>query len=139
MSRLVLKYPDPVVTGENGHGMLFDIPPQSAPVLPLTLQAEWNQLQSALRSRLKGEVMMTCHPHRIGHRGCVALCFQGEQGRIDVLITVSGRAQFPQEEDYLAPRWYIDVADMVDALYLVLWLGTLYEGAPASLITGDEN
>ncbi|ENY3090172.1 hypothetical protein ACFW8Q_001727 [Salmonella enterica] len=56
-----------------------------------------------------------------------------------MLITVSGRAQFPQEEDYLAPRWYIDVADMVDALYLVLWLGTLYEGAPASLITGDEN
>ncbi|EAM3258337.1 hypothetical protein ACEJ20_004249 [Salmonella enterica] len=132
MSRLVLKYPDPVVTGENGHGALFDIPPQSAPVIPSTLQTEWEQLQSALRTRLTGEVTMTCHPHRIGHRGCVSLCFQGEQGRTDVLITVSGRAQFPQKEDYLSPRWYIDVADMVDALYLVLWLGTLGEASPAT-------
>ncbi|EDA0235120.1 hypothetical protein JOU91_004860 [Salmonella enterica] len=132
MSRLVLKYPDPVVTGENGHGALFDIPPQSAPVIPSTLQTEWEQLQSALRTRLTGEVTMTCHPHRIGHRGCVSLCFQGEQGRTDVLITVSGRAQFPQKEDYCSPRWYIDVADMVDALYLVLWLGTLGEASPAT-------
>ncbi|EAS2902695.1 hypothetical protein DTC83_19220 [Salmonella enterica] len=132
MSRLVLKYPDPVVTGENGHGALFDIPPQSAPVIPSTLQTEWEQLQSALRTRLTGEVTMTCHPHRIGHRGCVSLCFQGEQGRTDVLITVSGRAQFPQKEDYHSPRWYIDVADMVDALYLVLWLGTLGEASPAT-------
>lgn len=82
---------------------------------------------------------MTCHPHRIGHRGCVSLCFQGEQGRTDVLITVSGRAQFPQKEDYLSPRWYIDVADMVDAMYLVLWLGTLGEGSPTLLISGNEN
>lgn len=97
MSRLVLKYPEPVVTEENGHGALFDITPQSAPVIPSTLQTEWEQLQSALRTRLTGEVTMTCHPHRIGHRGCVSLCFQGEQGRTDVLITVSGRAQFPPE------------------------------------------
>lgn len=73
------------------------------------------------------------------HRGCVSLCFQGEQGRTDVLITVSGRAQFPQKEDYLSPRWYIDVADMVDAMYLVLWLGTLGEGSPTLLISGNEN
>ncbi|EDU6024617.1 hypothetical protein IIF74_004781 [Salmonella enterica] len=125
MSRLVLKYPEPVVTEENGHGALFDITLQSAPVIPSTLQTEWEQLQSALRTRLTGEVTMTCHPHRIGHRGCVSLCFQGEQGRTDVLITVSGRAQFPQKEDYLSPRWYIDVADMVDAMYLVLWLSEI--------------
>lgn len=125
MSRLVLKYPEPVVTEENGHGALFYITPQSAPVIPSTLQTEWEQLQSALRTRLTGEVTMTCHPHRIGHRGCVSLCFQGEQGRTDVLITVSGRAQFPQKEDYLSPRWYIDVADMVDAMYLVLWLSEI--------------
>ncbi|EAO2752641.1 hypothetical protein E2W72_05285 [Salmonella enterica] len=139
MSRLVLKYPDPVVTGENGHGMLFDIPPQSAPVINASLLAESLVLKTQLRARLSGLMRVTCHPHRIGHRGCVALCFQGEQGRIDVLITVSGRAQFPQEDDYLAPRWYIDVADMVDALYLVLWLGELDESTQESLIEGDEN
>lgn len=33
MSRLVLKYPEPVVTEESGHGALFDITPQSAPVI----------------------------------------------------------------------------------------------------------
>ncbi|ECQ8654929.1 hypothetical protein F0285_12380 [Salmonella enterica] len=52
MSRLVLKYPEPVVTEESGHGALFDITPQSAPVIPSTLQTEWEQLQSALRTRL---------------------------------------------------------------------------------------
>lgn len=132
MRRLVLKYSEPVVTGENGHGVLFDIIPQSAPVIPSMLQTEWEQLQSALRTRLTDEVTMTCHPHRIGHRGCVSLCFQGEQGRTDVLITVSGRAKFPQKEDYRSPRWYVDVADMVDVLYLVLWLGTLGEASPAT-------
>lgn len=139
MSRLVLKYPDPVVTRENNHELLFDIPPQSAPVINASLQTACQVLKTQLLARLSGLVSVTCHPHRIGHRGCVALRFQGEQGRIDVLITVSGRAQFPQEEDYHAPRWYIDVADMVDALYLVLWLGALGEGVPESLIAVDEN
>ncbi len=56
-----------------------------------------------------------------------------------MLITVSSRVQFPQAEDYLTPRWYIDVADMVDALYLVLWLSVPDEDSPASLIAGEEN
>lgn len=129
MSRLVLKYPEPVVSGER-RDVLFDIPPQSAPAIAVTLQPLCLALKARLHARLTGDVTMTCHPHRIGHRGCVALRFQGEQGRIDVLITVSGRAQFPQAEDYQAPRWYIDVADMVDALYLVLWLGELEFTSP---------
>lgn len=123
MSRLVLKYPEPIVSGEQGHDMLFDIPPQSAPVIASGLQLSCQTLKTQLHARLTGEVTMTCHPHRIGHRGCVALRFQGDTGRIDILVTVSGRTQFPQEEDFITPRWYIDVADMVDVLYLVLWLG----------------
>ncbi|ECE7751415.1 hypothetical protein EUW85_19200 [Salmonella enterica subsp. enterica serovar Ngili] len=134
MSRLVLKYPEPIVSGEQGHDMLFDIPPQSAPVIASGLQLSCQTLKTQLHARLAGEMTMTCHPHRIGHRGCVSLRFQGETGRIDMLITVSGRAQFPQEEDYQAPRWYIDVADMVDALYLVLWLGKEEPGGPGLLV-----
>ncbi|HAU6733006.1 TPA: hypothetical protein JEL83_002923 [Salmonella enterica subsp. enterica serovar Elisabethville] len=122
MSNLVLKYPEPVISGEPGHEILFDIPPQSAPAIAANWQPSCLLLKARLQARLSGEVTVTCHPHRIGHRGCVALRFQGETGRIDVLITVSGRTQFPQEEDYQTPRWYIDVADMVDVLYLVLWL-----------------
>ena len=125
MSGLVLKHPEPVTGGDNGHDVLFDIPPQSAPVMSPSMLADLNELKGQLCHRLSGPVTVTCHPHRIGHRGSAALRFQGEQGRIDVLITVSGRAQFPRAEDYLAPRWYIDVTDMVDALYLVLWLGEM--------------
>ncbi|EAP0276238.1 hypothetical protein DMV52_10320 [Salmonella enterica] len=125
MGRLMLKYPDPMMTGEPGHEVLFDIPPQSAPVINASLQAECQRLKTQLHARLSGQVTVMCHPHRIGHRGCVSLRFQGETGRIDVLITVSGRTQFPQDEDYHAPRWYIDLADMVDVLYLVLWLGEM--------------
>lgn len=134
----MLKYPDPVMTEELSHGVLFDIPPQSAPVINASLQAECQRLKTQLRSRLSGQVTVTCHPHRIGHRGCVALRFQGETGRIDILVTVSGRTQFPQDEDYHAPRWYIDVADMVDALYLVLWLGEM-ELCPADIPAGAED
>lgn len=103
-------------------------------VIASGLQLSCQTLKTQLHARLAGEVTMTCHPHRIGHRGCVSLRFQGETGRIDMLITVSGRAQFPQEEDYQAPRWYIDVADMVDALYLVLWLGKEEPGGPGLLV-----
>lgn len=134
----MLKYPDPVMTGELSHEVLFNIPPQSAPVMSASQQAECQFLKTQLHSRLSGQVTVTCHPHRIGHRGCVALRFQGETGRIDVLITVSGRTQFPQEEDYQTPRWYIDVADMVDVLYLVLWLGEM-ELCPPYIPTGAED
>ncbi|ECA1950182.1 hypothetical protein EJH27_01770 [Salmonella enterica subsp. enterica serovar Virchow] len=127
MSRIVLRYPQPVVAEESGHETLFYSPPQSAPVMASSLTVAWQELKTQLSLRLRGTVTMTCHPHRIGHRACVALRFQGECGRTDILITVSGRVQFPQEEDYQAPRWYIDVADIVDALYLVLWLGDVDE------------
>jgi len=123
VSRLVLKYPEPVVSGVHGHDALFDIAPQSAPLIAASQLSSWQELKTQLQNRISGEVTVTCHPHRVGHRGCVALCFQGEKGRTDILITISGRTQFPCGEEYHAPRWYIDVVDMVDAFYLVLWLG----------------
>ncbi len=61
-SRLVLKYPEPVVNGER-RDVLFDIPPPSAPAIAVTLQPLCLALKARLHARLTGDVTMTCHPH----------------------------------------------------------------------------
>lgn len=119
-----LRYPAAEVVEKGGNGLLFDSLPQSAPVTGHTQAVLLQQLITQLRERLSGTVNITCHPHRIGHRGSVAMTLAGETGRVDLLITVNGRTLFPEEEDYSAPRWYIDVVDMVDAVYLMLTLSS---------------
>lgn len=118
-----LRYPTVVVMDKGEGDLLFDSHPQSAPVTGQTQAMMLQQLINHLRARLPGPVNITCHPHRIGHRGSVAIAFEGEIDRVDVLITVNGKTLFPGEEEYTsAPRWYIDVVDTVDAVYLMLTL-----------------
>ncbi|EEE2767319.1 hypothetical protein AAE115_002065 [Salmonella enterica] len=120
-----LKYSTAEVAEKGEDGVLFDSLPQSAPVTGRAQAVLLQQLINQLRARLSGEVKITCHPHRIGHRGSVALTLEGESGRGDLLITVNGRTLFPEEEEYTsAPRWYIDVVDAVDAVYLMLTLNS---------------
>ncbi|EJF2227293.1 hypothetical protein M8C91_004929 [Salmonella enterica] len=120
-----LRYPAAEVTEKGEDGVLFDSLPQSAPVTGRAQAVLLQQLINHLRARLCGAVNITCHPHRIGHRGSVALTLEGESGRVDLLITVNGRTLFPEEEEYTsAPRWYIDVVDAVDAMYLMLTLNS---------------
>ncbi|EDM8864326.1 hypothetical protein CXA05_09345 [Salmonella enterica subsp. enterica serovar Typhimurium] len=129
-----LKYPAAEVTEKGEDGVLFDSLPQSAPVTGRAQAVLLQQLINHLRARLCGAVNITCHPHRIGHRGSVALTLEGESGRVDLLITVNGRTLFPEEEEYTsAPRWYIDVVDAVDAVYLML---TLNSGLEREGLTG---
>ncbi|EHK2736799.1 hypothetical protein J9K13_004380 [Salmonella enterica] len=118
-----LRYSTAVVVEKGEGDLLFDSLPQSAPVTGQAQAMLLQQLINHLRARLPGSVNITCHPHRIGHRGSVAMAFEGENDRVDVLITVNGRTLFPEEEEYTrAPRWYIDVVDAVDAVYLILTL-----------------
>ncbi|EKC7222289.1 hypothetical protein OP853_004834 [Salmonella enterica] len=119
-----LRYPVAEVAERGDNGLLFDSLPQSAPVTGQRYSVLLQQLTDQLRARLSGPVNIICHPHRIGHRGSVAMTLEGETGRVDLLITVNGRTLFPEEGDYSAPRWYIDVVDMVDAVYLMLTLNS---------------
>ncbi|EFS2651886.1 hypothetical protein V6973_004050 [Salmonella enterica] len=114
-----LRYPTTVVVDKAERDFLFDSLPQVAPVTGRAQAVMLQQLMNHLRSRLRGSVNITCHPHRIGHCGSVAMAFEGEISRVDVLITVNGKTRFPEETDYSGPRWYIDVMDMVDAVYLM--------------------
>ncbi|EBJ2068788.1 hypothetical protein DP590_07345 [Salmonella enterica] len=113
------RYPTTVVVEKAEEDFLFDSLPQAAPVTGQTQAVMLQQLINHLRSRLRGAVNITCHPHRIGHRCNVAMAFEGAISRVDVLITVNGKTRFPEEADYSTPRWYIDVIDMVDAVYLM--------------------
>ncbi|EHJ3658824.1 TPA: hypothetical protein ACJGLG_000565 [Salmonella enterica subsp. enterica serovar Typhimurium] len=118
-----LRYPTAVVVEKGEGDLLFDSLPQSAPVTGQAQAVMLQQLINHLRAKLPGPVNITCHPHRIGHCGSVSMAFEGETDRVDVLITVNGRTLFPEEEEYTsAPRWYIDVVDTVDAVYLMLTL-----------------
>ncbi|EBL0368751.1 hypothetical protein FQO80_15425 [Salmonella enterica] len=118
-----LRYSTAVVVEKGEGDLLFDSLPQSAPVTGQRQAVMLQQLISHLRARLPGTVNITCHPHRIGHRGSVAMAFESEIDRVDVLITVNGRTLFPEEGEYTsAPRWYIDVVDVVDVVYLMLTL-----------------
>ncbi|EBW5501916.1 hypothetical protein QLL71_004500 [Salmonella enterica] len=117
-----LRYSTAEVAETGTEGLLFDSLPQSAPVTGHAQAILLQQLINQLRSRLSGPVNIVCHPHRIGHRGSVAMTLEGATGRVDLLITVNGRTLFPEEGDYSAPRWYIDVLDAVDAVYLMLTL-----------------
>lgn len=67
-----LKYSTAEVAEKGEDGVLFDSLPQSAPVTGRAQAVLLRQLINHLRARLSGAVNITCHPHRIGHRGADA-------------------------------------------------------------------
>ena len=128
---MTLKYPEPAVRPQEmpsqGAG-LFTLPPQGAATISQTDAQALRTLCDALRERLLGRVVLTAHPHRIGSLTSVALHLEGRLGKsVDILVTVTGTASWPQPEEYDHPRWYITVPDAADVVYLLLHLSDLCE------------
>ncbi|WP_240630053.1 acetyltransferase [Brenneria alni] len=134
---MTLKYPTPIVQTESGHfPMLFSLYPQGEAGISLQNDNALQQLRDAIRQRLPWQCNVTCHPHRIGNRGAVALHFEEEQGVgpcVDILISVAGTTSWPGPTDYDHPRWYISVPDAVDVVYLVLYLKEMTAGGIDSI------
>ncbi|MJZ42542.1 hypothetical protein DS487_16895 [Salmonella enterica subsp. enterica] len=102
---------------------LLGLPPQGRAWIRQDDEVEMCRLNAQIRRTLGGHYRGVCHPQRIGYRACLAIHLENHSGKkLDILITVSGRTALPAEESYGNPRWYIDVADAADALYLALWL-----------------
>lgn len=135
---LTLRYSTPLLVSETHRALgdtrlsvsglhLFDCPLQGEPGLSLIHARELGRLTVEIRRQLKRVSAMVCHPHRIGMRNAVSVTLSNREGKeINLLVMVTGHVSFPAQ--LTSPRWVIDVTDSVDVVYLLLWLGELFNG-----------
>lgn len=84
--------------------VLFDAPPQGNPRISQHHHAQLEELCRQIRQQVGEKATFTYSPHRVAGHNCLA-------------VQVVGK------EDYEhAPRWYINVPDAVDVVYLVIAL-----------------
>lgn len=100
--------------------VLFDAPPQGNPRISQRHHEQLAELCHQIRLRVEEKTTFTYSPHRVaGHNG-LAVQVEGKTGTVNLLLTVTGSLRWPVAEDYEhAPRWYINVPDSVDVVYLV--------------------
>lgn len=124
---MTLKYPEPVTGISMAVDTLFSLPPQGPAGISYHWRRQLEIMRSMIRKRLTTPVAsVICHPHRVGRSNSVAVHIEGATGHcVDILVTVSGKVDWPRPEESHLPRWYMDVADAADAIYLMLWLNTL--------------
>ncbi|EGE9172280.1 hypothetical protein IBL50_001027 [Salmonella enterica subsp. enterica serovar Nigeria] len=107
-------------------GVLFDAPPQGNPRISQHHHAQLAELCRQIRLRVGEKVTLIYSPHRVAGHNCLAVQVEGKTGTVNLLLTVTGSLRWPMTEDYEhAPRWYINVPDAVDVVYLVQELAGL--------------
>lgn len=113
-----------IISGDsNDGGVLFEAPPQGNPRISETHAVQLAELCEQIRARTRSVVSITCSPHRVGHHSCVAVKLTGADDCVNLLLTITGTLRWPSSQDYAqAPRWYINLTDAVDAVYLVMQL-----------------
>jgi hypothetical protein len=113
-----------IMAGEsNDVGVLFEAPPQGHPRISEAHAGELAALCEQIRLRIQAVESVTCSPHRVGHHSCVAVTLAGAKASVNLLLTLTGTLRWPTPQDYAqAPRWYINLPDAVDAVYLVMQL-----------------
>lgn len=101
-------------------GVLFDAPPQGNPRISQHHHAQLAELCRQIRQRVGEKATFTYSPHRVAGHNCLAVQVVGKTGTVNLLLTVTGSLRWPGAEDYEhGVRWYINVPDAVDVVYLV--------------------
>lgn len=104
----------------SGTGVLFDAPPQGNPRISQRHHAQLEELCRQIRERVGEKAILTYSPHRIAGHNCLAVQVEGKTGTVNLLLTVTGSLRWPAMDDYEhGVRWYINVPDAVDVVYLV--------------------
>ncbi|HFV9293983.1 TPA: hypothetical protein ACIAIE_003841 [Serratia fonticola] len=118
-----------IVTGDsNDGGVLFEAPPQGNPRINEAHAGQLTELCQQIKLRTRSVISITCSPHRVGHHSCVAVTLVGADDCVNLLLTITGTLRWPTSQDYAqAPRWYINLTDAVDAVYLVTQLAEQLE------------
>ncbi|PLR35036.1 hypothetical protein CYR55_14120 [Chimaeribacter californicus] len=109
-----------VSSGGINSSVLFDAPPQGGPRISQVHEAHLAELYRQIHQHAGDSITFSCLPHRIAGHSCLAVKLSGDRGTVNLLLTVTGNLRWPQPEEYAhSPRWYINVPDAVDAVYLV--------------------
>ncbi|MGI3087715.1 hypothetical protein ACRTA3_10170 [Yersinia pseudotuberculosis] len=113
-----------IVTGDsNDGGVLFEAPPQGNPRISEAHAEQLMEMCHQIKVRTRSVISITCSPHRVGHQSCVAVKLAGSDNCVNLLLTITGTLRWPTSQDYAqAPRWYINLPDAIDAVYLVTQL-----------------
>ncbi|HBA7530474.1 hypothetical protein PMZ68_05510 [Escherichia coli] len=110
----------------SGTGVLFDAPPQGNPRISQRHHAQLAELCRQIRQRVGEKAIFTYSPHRVAGHNCLAVQVEGKSGTVNLLQTATGSLRWPVAEDYEhGVRWYINVPDAVDVVYLVAELMVL--------------
>jgi hypothetical protein len=118
-----------IVASDGGEGgVLFEALPQGNLRISEAHAGQLAELCEQIQTRAHFVVSTTCSPHRVGHHSCVAVKFAGASACVNLLLTITGTLRWPTGQNYTqAPRWYINLLDAVDTVYLVTqlaeWLG----------------
>ncbi|EFH3744901.1 hypothetical protein P3064_003203 [Escherichia coli] len=123
----MMRFRTTVLDVEDGNisntSVLFDAPPQGNPRISQRHHAQLEELCRQIRQRVGEKATFTYFPHRVTGHNCLAVQVMGKSGTINLLLTVTGSLRWPVTEDYEhAPRWYINVPDVVDVAYLIMEL-----------------
>ena len=104
-------------------GVLFDAPPQGNPRISQCHHAQLAELCHQIRQRVGEKATFTYSPHRVAGHNCLAVQVEGASGMVNLLLTVTGSLRWPAIDDYEhGVRWYINVPDAVDVVYLIMEL-----------------
>ncbi|MGQ0391419.1 hypothetical protein [Raoultella ornithinolytica] len=107
-------------------GVLFDAPPQGNPRISHHHHAQLAELCHQIRHRVGEKVSFTYSPHRVAGHNCLAVQVEGKLSTVNLLLTVTGSLRWPTIDDYThGVRWYINVPDAVDVVYLMFELYSL--------------
>lgn len=91
-----------------------------------TQSGGWTAASVADGAWVGEKATFTYSPHRVAGHNCLAVQVVGKTGTVNRLLTVTGSLRWPTMDDYKhGVRWYINMPDAVDVVYLVRELANL--------------
>ncbi|MBU9839289.1 hypothetical protein J1780_04895 [Rahnella aceris] len=127
MRRLGMLPPAVVNDNEVSLAVMFDVPPQGEARIGVTDHGQLMTLCGHIRKRLQTPALLSMRPHRVGSLNCVSVHLKDNAGAtLDLLITITGSTVWPDDNEYVrGARWYINVADATDMMWLLKSLDVL--------------
>ncbi|NDL64260.1 hypothetical protein [Acerihabitans arboris] len=121
MRRLVMSSPKVVNDNEVSLAVVFDVPPQGEAHIGESDHRQVTRLCDEVCRRLQHPIIVSVRPHRVGMRNCLSVHLSDHAGKaLDLLITLTGNTVWPDDEEYArGARWYINLPDATDMLWLL--------------------
>jgi len=121
MKRRGMSPPVVVKDSQMSLSVMFDVPPQGDANIGESDHRQLVNLKENIHRRLHSPVTLSMRPHRVGLLNCLSLHLSDSTGAtLDLLITIAGNTVWPEDHEYArGVRWYINVADATDMMWLL--------------------